>query len=80
MKNNVFDEVVGWIGMSIILFAYILISFGVLMPSSVLYQFINIIGSTGILYISFKKKAYQPALLNLIWIIVALVAILAIII
>lgn len=80
METKIVDEVIGWIGMSIILLAYVLISFGVLFPSSLLYQILNVIGSIGILYISFKKKAYQPAVLNVIWVIVALIAIIAMII
>ena len=79
MEPKIVDEVIGWVGMSIILLAYVLISFGVLFPSSILYQALNVIGSIGILYISFKKKAYQPAVLNVIWVIVALIAILTIV-
>jgi len=79
MEIKTVDEIIGWIGMSIILLAYLLISFGALSPRSILYQMLNVVGSVGILYISFKKRAYQPAILNVIWVIVALIAILAII-
>jgi hypothetical protein len=35
----------------------------------------NAMGALGIVYISFKKKAYQPGVLNILWAIIALTAI-----
>jgi hypothetical protein len=50
-------------------------SFGVLSTSSLVYQLLNLTGAFGIVYISLKKKAYQPGVLNIIWVVIALIAI-----
>lgn len=58
-----------------IVLAYALLSFGALSSSTVIYQVLNGAGALGVVYISFKKKAYQPGVLNIIWAIIALIAI-----
>jgi len=73
---KVVDEIVGFYGVIAILLAYALISFGVFTSSSILYYILNGTGALGIMFVSFKKKAYQPAVLNIIWTIVAIVGIL----
>jgi len=82
MKNNkdLYDELVCWAGMALILIAYALISFGVFNYDSLVYQLMNGIGAIGLVYISFIKKAYPPGVLNIIWALVAIVAIINIII
>ena len=80
MKQKTIDETIGWVGMSLVVTAYALISFNVLSSASLLYQTMNVIGSIGIIYISFKKKTYQPGILNIIWIIIALISIIRILI
>jgi hypothetical protein len=71
----VIAEIFGWYGTFAIILAYALVSFGYLSSSSLIYQLLNCTGALGIVYISFKKKAYQPGVLNIIWLIIALVAI-----
>jgi len=68
-------ELFGWYGTVAIVGAYALVSFSVIQSNSFLYQFLNLTGAVGIVLISFNKKAYQPAVLNIIWTIIALVAI-----
>ena len=75
MNQKVIDESIGWYGACAIVLAYALVSFGFLLPSTFLYQILNATGALGIVYISFKKKAYQPGVLNVFWIIIALIAI-----
>jgi hypothetical protein len=75
MKRNAIEEAVGWYGTAAILSAYALVSFGFLQASSVPFQALNLTGALGIVYISLKKKAYQPGVLNIAWAIVAIVAI-----
>lgn len=65
-------EIFGWYGMSAIILAYALISFGVLQPTSLSFQLLNATGALGIVVISFYKKAYQPCVLNIIWTVIAL--------
>jgi hypothetical protein len=68
-------EIFGWYGTCAIVLAYILSSFSVLSPTSLTYQIFNVTGALGIVTISLHKKAYQPAILNIIWCTIALVAI-----
>ncbi len=72
---KIFEEVIGWYGAVAIVVAYALNSFGVISSNSVLYQILNATGALGIVYISFRKKVYQPGVLNLIWTLIALGAI-----
>jgi multidrug transporter EmrE-like cation transporter len=58
--------------------AYALVSFEVLSSNGLAYQILNGTGALGILIISIKKKAYQPGVLNIIWFIIAVVAIIQI--
>ena len=58
-----------------ILSAYFLVSFNVISAQTIFYQALNITGALGIVYNSFKKKDVQPAILNIIWAIIALIAI-----
>jgi hypothetical protein len=75
MKRNAIEEAAGWYGTAAILSAYALVSFGFLQASSLLFQALNLSGALGIVYISLKKKAYQPGVLNIAWAIVAIAAI-----
>lgn len=67
-------EVFGWYGAAAILFAYALVSFSAIPANGWIYQLLNFTGAIGIMIISFIKQARQPALLNLVWAFVALVA------
>ncbi len=73
-KKNV-DEIIGWYGTTAIVLAYALLSFGFIASDTLIYQILNITGALGIVYISFKKKAYQPGILNIIWVVIAMIAI-----
>lgn len=75
MNKNFIDEIIGWYGMAAILLAYGLVSFNVLSASGIFYQVLNFTGAGGVAYISFKKQARQPAILNIVWAIIALIAI-----
>ena len=69
------DELIGWYGTVAIVLAFALVSFEVLPATSLFYQILNGTGALGIVYISFKKKAYQPGILNIIWAVIAGIAI-----
>ena len=72
-------DIYGWCGMTAIVVAYALVSFSVIKPEGLTYQILNGAGALGIVLISFVKRAYQPAILNLIWTIIAAVAIVKIV-
>lgn len=72
MKNYL--EYFAWYGAVAVLLAYMLSSFSLISNNGIIYLILNATGSAGIAIISLKKKAYQPAALNIIWLIVTLVA------
>jgi hypothetical protein len=80
MNKKIIDEIIGWYGTVAIVSAYALLSFGVIISDSLFYQILNATGAVGIVFISFKKKTYQPGVLNIIWTIIATVAIIKILI
>lgn len=67
-------EIFGWCGAIAILTAYALVSFSVIPADGWLYQLLNLTGAIGVMVISFIKQARQPALLNLVWALVAFIA------
>ena len=76
--NKLLGELVGWYGAAAIVLAYVFVSFSVIDVHSLVYQLLNLTGATGIVVISAIKKTYQPAAVNIIWAVVAAVAILQI--
>lgn len=73
-KTNVLEEIIGWYGAVALIGAYALNSFGVLAATGIAYQVLNVTGAIGIVYISIRKRAYQPAALNAIWTVIGIVA------
>lgn len=74
--KKVFIEIFGWYGMVAIVLAYALVSFSLTVSDSIWYQLLNGTGAIGIVTVSLYKKAYQPGILNIIWALIALIAIL----
>lgn len=79
-KKTWLVEVLGWYGFVAILGAYGLISFDVISQNSLFYQLLNLSGALGLFAVAFSKKATQPAILNIIWAVVAIVAIISLVI
>jgi hypothetical protein len=77
MKNR-FLELFGWYGTIAIIGAYAMTSFTIISPQSFVYQLLNITGAIGIVSISLAKKTYQPAVLNILWALVGIMALLKI--
>ncbi len=76
--KTLFSEIIGWYGTVAIISAYALNSFNFIGTNSPTYQILNATGAIGIVVISLLKKAYQPAVLNMIWTIIAIVAVIKI--
>lgn len=74
MNSNTFWEILGWYGTVAIISAYFLNSFSVIGATSFWYQLLNTSGAIGIVVVSYKKKAYQPMILNIIWTLIGGVA------
>jgi len=69
-------DVAGWYGVFVILGAYALLSWGFLVPSDIWYQILNLTGAVGLGLEALFRKDYQPTILNLIWALIAVFAIL----
>lgn len=68
-------QVVGWIGMVLILAAYFLVSFEILTVSNIWFQLMNIVGSFGLVLVASARRDWQPMVLNIIWILIGIAAI-----
>ncbi|MEK7066336.1 MAG: hypothetical protein AAB965_02055 [Patescibacteria group bacterium] len=73
MKGK-FIELFGWYGTCAIILAYASISFNYISPTDPTYQLLNLTGALGIVMETLYKKDYQPAVLNIIWAVVGLIA------
>jgi hypothetical protein len=60
-------EVAGWIGATLIVGAYALLSSGRLSGDSKLYHYMNIVGAVGFVVNSGWNGAYPSAALNVVW-------------
>lgn len=74
-RKQLLAEIAGWYGAAAILTAYALISFDTISSDGLLFQILNLTGALGIIIISTYKRIKQTIFLNIIWSIVALVAI-----
>lgn len=75
--KKIIVEAAGWYGTIAILGAYALVSFNIIHAASLTYQLLNLSGSIGIIIVSASKKVFQSIVLNAIWGIVAIVALLS---
>ncbi|HVA10878.1 MAG TPA: hypothetical protein VNG32_01785 [Candidatus Dormibacteraeota bacterium] len=79
MKHKA-ENYFGWYGVLAILLAYLLVSFNVVASKSLGYQLLNLTGALGIIVEALSKKDAQPAVLNIVWAIIAGVAIISLLI
>ena len=68
----------GWLGTIAIIVGYFLITLTAFSPHSWVYIVLNIFGSIAIAVEAAYKKDYQPVLLNIVWLVIALVSLLQI--
>jgi len=70
-------EIIGWLGMTLILIAYWLISSKRLEAKSIFYQMLNFLRAVGIVINAFYHKAFPSLALNTVWALIALWAIIS---
>ncbi len=68
-------EVIGWVGATLILGAYALLSAGKVRAESLTYQLMNILGAAGFIVNSGLNGALPSAALNVIWMGIGLYAV-----
>ena len=71
---NLFVEVAGWAGASLILGGYLLLSMGKVTGQSLLYQSMNVAGAAGFIVNGWWHGAVPSAVLNVIWMLIGGVA------
>ncbi len=79
MKNKAIP-VAGWYGVLAILLAYGLVTFNVVAAKSYVYQLLNLTGAVGLVAEAASKRDVQPAALNIVWAIVAAIAVIQLIV
>ncbi|WP_309660866.1 hypothetical protein [Sphingomonas sp.] len=67
-------ETAGWVGATLILLAYLLLSMGRVTGQSPLYQGMNIVGAAGFIVNGWWHGALPSAVLNVIWMLIGGVA------
>jgi len=67
-------EILGWYGTGAVLVAYFLNSFSLLPATSAWYQGLNATGAIGVAVASYRRRAYQPLVLNVVWAVIGTVA------
>ena len=74
MKKTPFIDILGWVGVLLILGAYAALSLG-FTDAGYLFQVPTLLGSLAVAIEAWAKKDTQPAMLNIIFALIAIVAI-----
>ena len=71
---NLLVDILGWAAMILILLGYFLITAGKVDSKSLMYQLLNLVGAVFfVIYLS-VQKAWPSVALNVIWALIALIA------
>jgi len=74
MEKNLLVDVMGWIGVVVLLLAYALVSTKRMTGDSVGYQALNLVGAGLLVVNSFYYGAYPSVGVNVVWIGIAIYA------
>lgn len=72
MTKTLFIDIIGWLGVVLLLVAYGLVSSKRLDGDSTLYQVLNLVGSALVVVNSADRGAYPSVGVNVVWIVIAL--------
>jgi hypothetical protein len=72
---NLFLETIGWIGSIVILLAYGLNSYQKIRSDSLGFYLMNLVGGVCLIVYAVYKDASANAFINIVWVIVAVIAI-----
>ena len=78
MKKFSWLDCLGWMGALAIITAYAILSLGLVATRSGWYQALNLFGATFVCAIAIKRRAYQPAVINFVWALIALMTLIRI--
>jgi hypothetical protein len=71
----IFVEIIGWIGSVLIVGAFALNALNKVSSSSALYRWSNLVGGICFIINTFEHKAYPSVFVNVVWVIIAVIAI-----
>lgn len=74
-REHFWIESFGWLGIIAILGAYGLLVTDTLSPHGFWYPVLNGAGSLAVLVLSWYKRAWQPLVLNLVWLVLSIYSI-----
>lgn len=74
MTKDLLIELVGWLGVSSYVLAYLLLAVDVFNAESILFHTMYLLGAAGIIYHSYYKKDFQPIIVNVFFGTIALFA------
>jgi hypothetical protein len=66
-------NVVGWIGMALLIGAYALVTTGRILGPSLAFQLMNLVGGGALMVNSAYYGAWPSAVLNLVWVVIGVV-------
>lgn len=75
---ELFADIIGWIGSFLVVGAYALNSYQVIKPTSAIYQWMNLLGGIFLTVNTVYYTAYPSTFINLVWIVVAVIALIRI--
>jgi hypothetical protein len=67
MDNHIWFDAIGWMGATLLLVAYAMVSSKKLEVDSTAYQLLNIIGSVFLVANTIFYRAYPSSFVNVIW-------------
>ncbi|MFT5733623.1 MAG: hypothetical protein ACJA2W_000440 [Planctomycetota bacterium] len=68
-------DLAGWLGTILIVGAYGLLS-GEVISNGAVYQAMNLVGAAGVALLCWHKRTWQPLVLQLVWMVIAVAALL----
>jgi hypothetical protein len=75
-----FISIFGWYGTVAILLAYLLNGLSLMEANNIWYILLNITGGVGVATVAYSKRTYQPVVMNVVWVVVGVIALVKLII
>jgi len=74
LRAALVTELTGWLGAVALLLSFGLGAASLVEPTSAAYLALNLFGAIGLAHASLSRRAYSPAMLNIIWAAIAAVS------
>lgn len=72
-------EIIGWVGSIVVVLAYGLNSYQKMRSDSMVFYLMNLTGGLALIVYTIYKAAYASAFINIVWVIIAVVAIIRVV-